>query len=89
MASRRLAGRIEGEARTDRHPLAYATDGSVYRVVPQAVCSSRAPDDLALALALRARQGVPLTIRGAGTSLAGQAVGAGLVLDAARRDRIL
>jgi FAD/FMN-containing dehydrogenase len=86
----RLAGRIQGETRTDAATLhAYATDASVYRVVPRVVVIAAALDDIALTLENCRADGVPLTMRGAGTSLAGQAIGAGVVLDVSRLDRIL
>jgi FAD/FMN-containing dehydrogenase/Fe-S oxidoreductase len=85
-----LSDRIAGEVREDRATrLAYATDASVYRVEPRAVLVAREVDDLRAALAYAREHGLPLTLRGAGTSLAGQTVGAGLVVDAARCDRIL
>ena len=90
MAIDRLAGRIKGETRTDAATLhAYATDASVYRIVPQAVVIARALEDIALTLEACRTDGVPLTMRGAGTSLAGQAIGAGVVLDVSRLDQIL
>ena len=88
MAIDRLAGRIKGETRTDAATLhAYATDASVYRIVPQAVVIAAAVDDIALTLEACRDDGMPLTMRGAGTSLAGQAIGAGVVLDVSRSTR--
>ncbi len=86
----RLRGSLAGEVRDDaatRH--AYATDASVYRIVPQAVIIAAAIDDASATLAWCSEEGVPLTPRGAGTSLAGQAIGAGVILDLSRVDRIL
>jgi FAD/FMN-containing dehydrogenase/Fe-S oxidoreductase len=86
----RLAGRITGEARTDAATLhAYATDASVYRMVPQGVVIAGAIEDIAITLDACRAAGVPLTMRGAGTSLAGQAIGSGVVLDVSRLDQIL
>jgi FAD/FMN-containing dehydrogenase/Fe-S oxidoreductase len=68
----------------------YSSDGSNYRVVPAAVAFPRHADEVAAALAVCRAQGVPLTARGAGTSIAGNAVGAGLVLDFSRHlNRVL
>ncbi|MDQ7993126.1 MAG: FAD-binding oxidoreductase, partial [Propionicimonas sp.] len=65
----------------------YSYDASLYRVTPQAVAFPRSADDLA-ALVDRARtEGIPLTMRGAGTSCAGNAVGPGIVVDAGRHLR--
>ncbi|MFV0407282.1 MAG: FAD-binding and (Fe-S)-binding domain-containing protein [Propioniciclava sp.] len=62
----------------------YATDASLYRVVPQAVAHPRTVAELtSLVHAARDAQ-VPLTTRGAGTSCAGNAVGTGLVVDTSR-----
>ncbi|MEV0120760.1 FAD-binding and (Fe-S)-binding domain-containing protein [Streptomyces sp. NPDC050703] len=59
-------------------------DASNYRRVPAAVVAPRDADDVAAALAVcRARQ-VPVVARGAGTSIAGQATGTGVVLDFTR-----
>src|SRR5262245_21926950 len=62
----------------------YSTDASLYRVVPQVVAFPRATDEIIAALDVCRRLGVPLTARGAGTSIAGNAVGTGLVLDFSR-----
>jgi FAD/FMN-containing dehydrogenase/Fe-S oxidoreductase len=62
----------------------YSTDASLYRVVPQAVAFPRHADEVIAAVATCAAMGVPVTARGAGTSIAGNAVGAGLVIDFSR-----
>jgi FAD/FMN-containing dehydrogenase/Fe-S oxidoreductase len=62
----------------------YSTDASLYRVVPQVVAFPRAADEAVAALEVCRSLGVPLTARGAGTSVAGNAVGTGLVLDFSR-----
>ncbi len=62
----------------------YSTDGSLYRVVPAVVAFPRAPDEVAAALEACRGLGIPLTMRGAGTSIAGNAIGAGVVLDCSR-----
>jgi FAD/FMN-containing dehydrogenase/Fe-S oxidoreductase len=59
----------------------YATDASLYRRRPVAALRAAAVDDLAAAVAACRTHRVPLTMRGAGTSLAGQTVGRGLVVD--------
>jgi FAD/FMN-containing dehydrogenase/Fe-S oxidoreductase len=63
---------------------AYSTDASLYRVPPLVVARPRHADEVAAALAVCRDEGVPLTARGAGTSIAGNAVGTGLVLDFSR-----
>ena len=62
----------------------YSSDASLYRVVPQVVARPRAGDDLAAILDVARATGVPVTMRGAGTSIAGNAVGAGIVVDTVR-----
>ena len=90
MAIERLAGSIKGETRTDAATFhAYATDASVYRIVPQAVVIAAALEDIAVTLEACRADGIPLTMRGAGTSLAGQAIGAGVIVDVSRLDQIV
>ena len=59
----------------------YATDASLYRRLPVAALRATEAGDLEAAVAACSAHGVPLTMRGAGTSLAGQTVGPGLVVD--------
>jgi FAD/FMN-containing dehydrogenase/Fe-S oxidoreductase len=67
----------------------YSTDASGYRVLPDAVLVAGAAEDLAVAAEVAAEHGVPLCLRGAGTSLAGQAIGPGIMVDCFKLDRIL
>jgi FAD/FMN-containing dehydrogenase/Fe-S oxidoreductase len=68
----------------------YAQDASTYRQVPSAVVLPADGEELAAALAACHRLDVAVTLRGAGTSIAGQAVGDGVVIDTSRHlDRIL
>jgi FAD/FMN-containing dehydrogenase/Fe-S oxidoreductase len=79
--------RREGIADVDDSTLAralYSADASLYRVVPQVVVRPRHRDELGAVLAVARSAGVPLTMRGAGTSIAGNAVGAGIVVDTSR-----
>ncbi|BCJ29344.1 FAD-binding and (Fe-S)-binding domain-containing protein [Actinocatenispora sera] len=77
------AGVPEVDASTRRRA-EYSTDASLYRVPPTAVAFPRHADEVAAALSVCRELGVPLTARGAGTSIAGNAVGTGLVLDFSR-----
>lgn len=63
---------------------AYSTDASLYRVPPQVVAFPKSTDDLLAAYDVARRLGVPVTARGAGTSVAGNAVGTGLVIETSR-----
>ncbi|MGW2558322.1 FAD-binding and (Fe-S)-binding domain-containing protein [Streptomyces sp. NPDC001514] len=62
-------------------------DASNYRRVPDGVVAPRDAEDVAAALAVCRSHGVPVVPRGAGTSIAGQATGAGVVLDFTRHMR--
>ncbi|MGW0991536.1 FAD-binding and (Fe-S)-binding domain-containing protein [Streptomyces sp. NPDC002486] len=69
---------------------AYAYDASNYRVPPRAVAFPRTADDVVAVVRACRAAGVPVTARGGGTSMAGNAVGAGVVLDFSRyMNRIL
>jgi FAD/FMN-containing dehydrogenase/Fe-S oxidoreductase len=65
----------------------YATDASIYRIEPLGVAFPKSAEETAAVMRLAAELGVPLTARGAGTGLAGGAVGEGLVVDLARHHR--
>jgi len=79
---RELAGDVRADAYT-RH--LYAADASMFAVEPLAVAFPRDADDVAAAVSVAARLGVPIVPRGGGTSLAGQTAGGrGLVLDLSR-----
>jgi FAD/FMN-containing dehydrogenase/Fe-S oxidoreductase len=68
----------------------YSSDASNYRVVPAVVAFPAHVDEAAAALRVATQLGVPVTSRGAGTSIAGNAVGPGLVLDFSRHlNRVL
>ena len=68
----------------------YSSDASNYRVVPSVVAFPRHVGEAAAALDVATQLGVPVTSRGAGTSIAGNAVGSGVVLDFSRHlNRVL
>ncbi|MCW2134528.1 FAD-binding and (Fe-S)-binding domain-containing protein [Arthrobacter sp. VKM Ac-2550] len=69
---------------------AYSSDASLYRATPAAVAFPRNADDVIAALTICKERGVPITSRGAGTSVAGNALGTGVVLDFSRHmNRVL
>jgi FAD/FMN-containing dehydrogenase/Fe-S oxidoreductase len=83
--ARALREVVRGDVRADPGTRAlYATDASNYRVVPRVVVLPRCEEDVAAVLAVCREHGVPLTPRGAGTSIAGNAIGPGVVLDFSR-----
>ncbi|HOH50987.1 MAG TPA: FAD-binding protein, partial [Candidatus Hydrogenedentes bacterium] len=67
----------------------YATDASVYRVEPAAVAFPRSAAETAALARAAAEAGMPLTARGAGSGLAGGALGGGIVADLARHNRAI
>ncbi|HEY8482433.1 MAG TPA: FAD-binding oxidoreductase, partial [Spirillospora sp.] len=68
----------------------YSSDASLYRVPPRVVVTPRETDELPAVLAVCREFEVPLTMRGAGTSIAGNAVGPGVVVDVSRHlNRVL
>ncbi len=80
-----LEQRLQGEAHFDPyHRALYSTDASNHRVIPLGVVFPRTADDLAAAVEIAAELKLPVLPRGAGTSLAGSAVGKALVLDCSR-----
>lgn len=62
----------------------YSTDASLYRVLPQVVVFPRHRDEIPAVVEVSRSLGVALTARGAGTSIAGNAVGPGIVVDFSR-----
>ncbi|GAA1176709.1 FAD-binding and (Fe-S)-binding domain-containing protein [Ornithinimicrobium humiphilum] len=85
---RELREAVEGEVGFDdytRH--LFSRDASMYTLMPVAVVYPRSTADVAAAVRIAARHGIPVTARGAGTSLAGQTTGEGLILDLSRHMR--
>ncbi len=81
----RLATRLAGELHFDHAMRAlYATDASVYREMPLAVALPKTEADLRELIAFAREHRTSLIPRTAGTSLAGQVVGAGIVVDVSR-----
>lgn len=80
-----LSEHLKGELLFDDLSKAiYATDASVYRKLPTAVAYPKNTDDLKILLAFATKNKVGLIPRTAGTSLAGQCVGEGIVVDVSR-----
>ena len=68
----------------------YSTDASCYRIVPASVLIPRNVDDVVAAIKIANHHQVSLVPRGAGTSLSGQSIGPGLIIDHSRHiDHIL
>jgi FAD/FMN-containing dehydrogenase/Fe-S oxidoreductase len=83
--ARELEHELDGETGFDdytRH--LFSRDASMYSITPLGVVFPRHADDVAAAVSLAAKYQVPVVPRGGGTSLAGQTIGPGLVLDLSR-----
>ncbi|MCB9851048.1 MAG: FAD-binding protein [Phycisphaerales bacterium] len=82
---REIGAAITGEIRTDRLARAlYATDASIYEIVPDGVIFPRTVADVSAAVRICAQRNLPLTARGGGTGLTGGAVNRGAQLDCSR-----
>jgi len=80
-----LQKHFTGEIRTDLAScILYSTDASMYQIEPRGVVIPQNQDDLQAAVELAAKYKIPILPRGAGTSLAGQAIGDALILDCSR-----
>jgi len=84
---RSLSGEIHWD---ETHRQLYANDASIYEMLPLAVAYPKNADDCRQLVAFAAQYQIRLTARGAATSLAGQAVGEGIIIDFTRyMNRIL
>ena len=63
------------------HKIAYATDASVYREIPYGVAYPESVEDVRELMTLAREKGIDLIPRAGGTSIAGQVVGSGIVVD--------
>jgi len=77
-----LAGKLNGDLYTDlKSRLLYATDASAYREMPLAVARPKDKNDLKILVDFANKYKTSLIPRTAGTSLAGQVVGNGIIVD--------
>jgi FAD/FMN-containing dehydrogenase/Fe-S oxidoreductase len=86
--AQRLAAETQGEvlfSPADRGR--YATDASIYQVMPVGVFVPKSAEDARIALDICRDLKVPVVPRGGGTSQCGQTVGAGLVMDFSKHVR--
>src|SRR5512141_2228121 len=80
-----LRKHFAGDIRDDlASRILYSTDASIYQIEPLGVAIPKTQDDLQAAVELAAKYKIPILPRGAGTSLAGQAIGDALILDCSR-----
>jgi FAD/FMN-containing dehydrogenase/Fe-S oxidoreductase len=80
-----LRRELRGDVMFDRAARGrYATDASIYQIMPIGVVVPRDQDDLIVALDVARHHAVPVLARGAGTSQCGQTVGDALVIDTSK-----
>ncbi|MCA9423062.1 MAG: FAD-binding oxidoreductase [Nitrospira sp.] len=68
---------------------AYSVDASIYKIPPQVVVLPETEEDIDVVMEYAVKVGVPLTPRAAGTNLTGSAIGAGIIVDISRMNRLL
>jgi FAD/FMN-containing dehydrogenase/Fe-S oxidoreductase len=80
-----LAAQLAGEIRTDRlSRTLYATDASIYEIIPDAVVMPKTADDVARTVQFCAQHKLPVTGRGGGTGLHGGCINRGIIIDFTR-----
>lgn len=80
-----LKAAVTGEVRFDTLSRAlYSTDSSVYQIMPRGVVIPKTREDVARTLEICRRHRCSITMRGAGTSQAGQAIGNGVQIDCSK-----
>ncbi|MFD2725876.1 FAD-binding and (Fe-S)-binding domain-containing protein [Hyunsoonleella rubra] len=85
MSLKLLESKLSGELLYDDLIKAlYATDASVYRMLPLAVAYPKDEEDIKLLIQYAKQESTSLIPRTAGTSLAGQCVGKGIVVDVSK-----
>lgn len=86
-----LREKIKGDVLVDLfNRVAFSTDSSIYQIIPQCVAAVRDAEDVAAVVKYACDKKIPIVARGAGSGLAGEALGSGIVLDFTRyMNRIL
>ncbi len=80
-----LAGHLEGDLYYDTTMRTlYATDASAYRELPLAVAIPKSVNDIRQLISFAHKEKISLIPRTAGTSLAGQVVGSGIIVDVSK-----
>lgn len=80
-----LAASLEGKFLfDDLHKTIYSTDASAYRMIPLAVAFPKTNEDIVKLMHFATDNKISLTPRTAGTSLAGQTVGKGIIVDVSK-----
>ncbi len=82
---RYLRQHVSGEVRfDDTSRRIYSTDASHYQISPLGVVLPKTLDDLTVTVQIAADLNVPITARGGGTSLSGQSISPGIVIDCSK-----
>ena len=82
---RRLRAEIAGNVNLDSFTRGrYATDASIYQIMPAGVVVPRNREDIATTIEIAREFETPITARGGGTSQCGQTVNSGLIIDNSR-----
>jgi FAD/FMN-containing dehydrogenase/ferredoxin len=83
-----LRGQLDGDVHCDDlFVQMYASDASIFEIPPLGVALPRHRDDVAAIVRYAAERGIPLYPRGAGTGLAGDSLGRGIVVDFSKHMR--
>src|SRR5262245_49262437 len=83
--ARHLRKHLAGEVRFDPTTRKlYSTDASLYQVEPLGVVIPKSVEDVVAVVQIAAESEVPITARGGGTSLSGQSIGPGIILDCSK-----
>jgi len=86
-----LASQIDGDRILIRpiDLIAFASDASFYRLIPKAVVLTKSLEEIESLFDFSQRSGIPMTFRAAGSSLSGQSISDGLLVEVARHWREL
>ena len=76
---------IQGDIYIDMpHRVAYSTDASIYRIIPNCIVMPRDAGDIAAVLKFAHSENIPVVARGAGTGVAGESLSSGIIFDMTR-----
>jgi len=93
LSSEQIKASLAGAIAADRvliRPIdliAYASDASFYRLIPKAVVQAQSVEEIRALFAFSQKTQIPITFRAAGTSLSGQSISDGLLVEVARNWR--
>jgi FAD/FMN-containing dehydrogenase/Fe-S oxidoreductase len=83
--AKHLRKHISGEVRfDDTSRRLYSTDASIYQVLPLGVVIPKSTEDIVATVQIVAEAAVPIIARGGGTSLSGQSIGPGVIIDCSK-----